>query len=116
MLIAPLVLLWSPTRATSNLVTVLVLIAFAAVGLAALRRQIVAEFPDAIFGEGWSLLGWASEVTSSATSRVRDEPAAATTAETGRVEGLEALAALRDSGEITQAEYESRAARILGEE
>ncbi len=111
-----IILIWGPVRSSSDLVSVLVLFAFATVGLVAFRRQIVAEFPDATFGEGWSVRGWASGLTSAATSRVSGEPAAPATAEAGRIDSLERLAALRDSDAITRAEYESQKARILAED
>jgi hypothetical protein len=40
-----LVLVWGPTRATRNLVTVIVLFGLATVGLEVLRRQMIREFP-----------------------------------------------------------------------
>jgi hypothetical protein len=93
-----LVLLWGPIEATRNLVGVVVLVGFAALGLWAYRRATLAEFPDAprtplnLRGVGWSR----------------------SSSEDDRVGQLERLAALRDSGALTKSEYDAEKAALLG--
>lgn len=67
-----LIFLWGPTRATGSLGT-LVLLVFAALGLEALRRQIVREFPAGSTGVGTELSEPAVAVAASAAAPVPGE-------------------------------------------
>ena len=91
-----LVLLWGPIAATRNLVGIVVLVGFAALGLWAFRRAVLQEFPDEPWG-GWHLR----------RSLSRSSP------EDERVDQLERLAALHEQGALTKAEFDAEKAAVL---
>ena len=91
-----LLIWWEPTHAFRRTVPALVLIALAALGLEALRRQTLSEFPDAPAGQ----LGAGLRERWAARGRQAPQPAAAP-----KVEQLERLAALHSSGELNDEEY-----------
>ena len=96
-----LLVLWGPTHALRTWWGVLLLGALLAAGLVVIRRQCLAEFPDAGF-----------EVLPSLRSRVAESVRSARTSpsETSAVrtlsDELERLAALRDRGVISAEEFE----------
>jgi hypothetical protein len=112
-----LVLLWGPTPATRHFLPAVLLIALAAVGVEALRRQTEREFPDAVrvpFGESLR----------NTYARVRAKPAAAASAGNGAaapeavlvddsLAQLERLADLRDRGVLTDDEFAAEKRAIL---
>ena len=93
--IVALILLWGPTLATRQWLPSLLLIALGVLGIEALRRQSVAEFPDAQPGP------WKPAVR--LPSRGGDD-----------IGKLERLKALHDSGALTDEEFAARKAQILG--
>ena len=93
------------TRAT---LTRLLLVAFGAVGIYMLRRDSIAEFPDASMEEMTSRVK--ARVKSMREGRGR---AAAPEPEDRRLDRLERLASLRDSGVLNEQEFESEKASVL---
>lgn len=98
-----LVLLWGPTGTPRRLITLLIVILLAFVGLEILRRQTVRDFPNASRGDT-SLFGWARRGGSGAP---------ADTSPSGRLDRLERLAALHERGALTDEEYEAEKALAL---
>jgi hypothetical protein len=97
--IALLVIIWGPVRATRNLVGVVVLVGFAALGLWAFRRLTIEEFPN----EPRHSLSLSAAVPWSRTS-----------SEEQKIDALERLSALHDQGVLSDAEFEAQKAQILG--
>ena len=98
---------WAPTPATRNPATAIVLIALLLLGVEALRRRTLREFPDAERGPGVS--AWPGAV-SRQVSRLR---AAQPESEEQRLEQLERLAQLRAAGVIDDAELRAEKERVL---
>jgi hypothetical protein len=138
-LAAIVVLWWSPTPATRNPVTAVVLIALLALGFEGLRRRTAAEFPGAARGDalasmrlGVTRLGSstraragaaatrASELAATASTNVRARSAGSErdpSDEDLRLERLERLVTLRADGILDEEEFRVEKARILsGEE
>jgi hypothetical protein len=124
--ILALLLLWGPTPATRNVVPALVLIALLALGTALLRRQTAREYPDASREESRRRIreglerfvrrvretGGRVRATPSGTGSA---PAARAAEATARLDQLERLGRLRDSGVLDIREFEREKARILGD-
>ena len=104
-----LIFIWQPIQATGKPIGMLVFLALALVGTAALRRQTAEEFPDAQAGTASAAI---RERTREYRERRRGDkaPAAATASVP---EQIERLAALRDSGAITSEEYDNAKANVL---
>jgi hypothetical protein len=101
-----LVLVWGPTAATRKPLGIILFAALLVLGVELLRRQVAREFPDAREGETMDRFkAWAS------ARRHRDAPATATAP--GRVGDLERLAALHDSGVLSDEEFNSEKVLIL---
>lgn len=114
-----IVLAWSPTPATRNVVTALVLIAIFALGVEMLRRQAAREYPSAEMPEIGAALRRMTERVRRAPEHLRREPAAPAGAAPGAngapsgepkaapdpVERLERLADLHDRGALTDEEF-----------
>jgi hypothetical protein len=138
-LAAIVVLWWSPTPATRNPVTAIVLLALLALGFEGLRRRTAAEFPNADRTEAHQRMrqglarlgastraragaaaGRASELASTASAQARARSARAErdpSPEDLRLERLERLEHLRADGILDDAEFRAEKARILsGEE
>jgi hypothetical protein len=104
---------WNPTPGTARLLPSLVLIVLAAVGMEALRRVAVRDFPDetmATASERWN--GRLDSVKgrfgrSDAGARSGSEPP-----EEDRISALERLARLHDAGALTDAEFEREKASV----
>lgn len=100
---------WAPTPAFRLVVPALILIALLAVGVEALRRQTMREFPDADYHESTERLRrWFSGLF-----RRRD---AASTPADARLDELERLGRMRDSGALDASEYATEKARILAQD
>ena len=92
-------LLWGPTGTPRRFIAVVILTVLAFAGLEVLRRQTVREFPDEPAHDfNWFGRGGAHG------AKAPDEP--------GRVESLERLAALHESGALTDEEYEAEKALL----
>jgi hypothetical protein len=108
-----LVLLWGPTPAFRNLIPILLIAGLLVLGIELLRRQTAREFPDAVAGDGSrAFRGWAS------TRFSRGSGAGAAPASNGgpdHVAELERLAALHDNGALTDAEFTSEKAALIGQ-
>jgi hypothetical protein len=97
-----LFLAWGPAGTPRRLITVVVVVILAFVGLEVLRRQTVREFPDAQAGRR---LPGARLRTSRRKGASEEHPA-------DRVESLERLAALHERGAPTDEEYEAEKALL----
>jgi hypothetical protein len=102
-----LIWLLSGVESTRAILTRLVLITMAGVGLYELRRKSIAEFPDANLGEMttrarvWVASMWRGR------ERARPQP------EDRRLERLERLAALHERGALSDQEFEAEKAAVL---
>jgi hypothetical protein len=107
-----LVLLWGPTPAFRKFIPILLIAGLLVLGIEVLRRQTAREFPDARAGDGAAALrGWFS----SHFSRGGAVAAPAATAANGDVvQELERLAALHDHGALTDDEFSSQKAALIG--
>ncbi len=140
-IVVAILLWWAPTPAWRNVAMILILIALLAVGVEALRRQIIREFPDATreaasrrYHERWAAFvassrrrgetvrATASRTTQSATTALassRDAAAARLSApgpadaEDARLQQLERLAQLRQAGVLDDDELKAEKERIL---
>jgi len=101
-----LVLLWSPTGTPRRLITLVVVVILAFVGLELFRRQSVREFPTAVGGGGFGWLAWFRRGRTTDGSGGEAEPSA-------QLERLERLAALHERGALTDEEYEAEKALAL---
>jgi hypothetical protein len=105
---------WNPTPGTSRVLPSVALILLSVAGVEALRRVAVRDFPEetmATASERWS---GRFDAALAGRRRTEPKPAAPMPAEE-RLAALERLAGLRDSGALTEAEFERQKARILGE-
>jgi hypothetical protein len=111
-LILVLVFWWNPTQGTSRLSTSVVLILLAIAGLEGLRVQAVRDFPN----ENWddARARWRERLATARSRAGRAEHARhhGSAAET-RVDHLERLARLRDSGVLSPEEFEREKTRVL---
>jgi putative oligomerization/nucleic acid binding protein len=98
---------WAPTQAFRRPVPALVMIVLAGIGLEAVRRQSVKEFPDAQSGE-------VVAAVRDKLSRSR-QPAIATgpAATESPVDQLERLSALHDQGALTDQEFQAMKSSLL---
>jgi hypothetical protein len=100
-----LVLLSSPTGTPRRLITLVVVVILAFVGLEIFRRQSVREFPTAVREGGFGWLAWVKRGRT-ADGSGEAEPSA-------RLERLERLAALHERGALTEEEYQTEKAHAL---
>jgi hypothetical protein len=109
---------WNPVVATDRLIPSILLVIFLAIGVEALRRQVVREFPDRVATgtpEGMAH-AMAERMRESRARRVATAgaaPVAPPAAAPSRVEELERLAKLRESGVLTDEELATEKQRIL---
>jgi hypothetical protein len=111
-----LLLWWAPTPATRDPALALVLIVLLALGTEALRRLIGREHPDAVRRPGE--FGRARDSVAHAASWVRQGPTASPAVVTGpsRVDELERLGRLRDTGVLDAQEFAAQKRALLAEE
>jgi hypothetical protein len=134
-LVVAAVVWWEPTPAWHNAVAVAILTALLAAGVEALRRQIMREFPDATRAvaaarhrERWDRLIAAGRVRGAAVRDSATQGARAasdavtvrraprfTREEDTRIDQLERLARLRESGLLNDEELRAEKQRILGD-
>ena len=103
-------LIWvlSGVDSTRAILTRLVLIAMAGAGLFELRRNSIAEFPDATIGE------LPARIRTRASSMWQGRERAAPEPEDRRLERLERLASLHERGALSDEEYEAEKAALRG--
>jgi len=107
---------WDPFVATHRIVPSIVLIVVAAVGVEALRRQVIREFPDRVTtysaaGMAQAMRDRMQEARERRVSRTTETPAA-----DAKVEALERLAKLREAGVLSDEELAAEKRRILSAE
>ena len=111
---------WDPVIATHRLVPSLLLILFSAIGVEALRRQVIREFPEHVTthsAEGIAQAMW-SRMQEAREARIarRAQPAAvAAGGGDAKLDALERLAKLRESGVLTDEELANEKRRIMDE-
>jgi hypothetical protein len=100
-------ILWAPVVAFHKLIGLVLLAVLMVLGTEALRRQTVAEFPDATFG------GFGERMRTSVPRRgaARQAPAKQT-----KVDEIERLSDLKEKGALTEEEFEAAKAEVLGSE
>jgi Short C-terminal domain len=103
---------WDPVVATHRLVPSLLLVAFAAIGVEMLRRQVIREFPGHVTtgSPAGIAQALAERMREGRERRIAQTPAAA---RDERLGDIERLAGLRDSGALTEEEFAAEKARIL---
>jgi hypothetical protein len=104
---------WDPFVATHRIVPSLLLIVIAGIGVEALRRQVIREFPDLVTthssaGIAQAMRDRMQEARDRRVSRSAEAPAA-----DSRVEALERLAKLREAGVLSDEELAAEKRRIL---
>jgi hypothetical protein len=99
-------ILWAPVVAFHKLIGLILLAVLMVLGTEALRRQAAAEFPDATFG------GLGDRMRASVPGRAAAEPQAP--AQQTKIEKIERLSELKEKGALTEAEFESAKAEVLG--
>jgi hypothetical protein len=106
---------WDPFISTHRLVPSLLLIAFAVIGVEALRRQVIREFPDLV--TTYSTEGIAQtlrqRMQESREQRVARWTQPAPAASDSKLDALERLAKLHESGVLTDEELAAEKQRIL---
>jgi hypothetical protein len=105
-----LVIAWAPIPATRMPLPVLVLIVLAFAGMAALRRQVAAEFPEAERGATRAVLQGHATRAVRAAQGTRRRPAPVPTQP---VEQLERLATLHDHGALSDEEFAAQKTLVL---
>jgi hypothetical protein len=113
--IALLVFWWNPTEGTSRLIPSLVLIVLFVVGFEALRRQAMRDFPDETPERAAARWRARYEGLRQRIRGRREAPGSAQQANAtdARLEALERLARLRDSGALDGEEFRREKERIL---
>ncbi len=98
--------LWAPVAAFEKPLGLLLLAALMVVGTEALRRQAAAEFPNASFG------GLGDRVRASIPGRAGAE--SKVPAKQTKIDKIERLSDLKEKGALTEEEFESAKAEVLG--
>ena len=103
---------WGPLVATQRLIPSLLLIALAVAGTEVLRRQVSAEFPDLLepepgTGPGHRMSGWLRGLRRPQAGTAAPESAAG-----DHIADLERLARLRESGALSEQEFQDEKARL----
>jgi hypothetical protein len=113
-LVLLVLIIWAPVNAARNPVMILILGVLGAVGIEALRRIVVREFPDATERDLGTRL-WAGTRHAYASVR-RPSPAPAqepASAPAGRYAALDQLASLHDRGALSDQEFAAEKAALL---
>jgi hypothetical protein len=108
-----LVIVWGPIPATRKVVPVLILIGLVVLGVQALRRQTAEEFPEASAGATRASVQAAASHAQHAVFGAGSGAAAKSTVTTRRVDELERLARLHDTGALTDDEYATEKTVVL---
>jgi hypothetical protein len=110
-----LVFWWNPTEGTSRLIPALFLVGLLIVGFEALRRQALVDFPEETWeraAERWKVR-YVSARERLGRRRAAPEKAQEAFASDVRLEALERLGRLRDSGVLDAEEFRREKERIL---
>jgi hypothetical protein len=110
-----LVFWWNPTEGTSRLIPALFLVGLLVVGFEALRRQALVDFPEETWeraAERWKVR-YVSARERLGRRRAAPEKAQEAFASDVRLEALERLGRLRDSGVLDAEEFRREKERIL---
>ena len=106
---------WDPVVATHRLAPSMLLIFLLAIGVEALRRQVIREFPDHV------TTGSPAGIAHGIADRMRESregkvaaPAGGAAAGDAKIAELEKLASLKESGVLTDEELAAEKQRILG--
>jgi uncharacterized membrane protein YfbV (UPF0208 family) len=102
-----LIWLLSGIDSTRAILTRLVLLAMAGVGIYELRRRCVTDFPDATLGEVPERIRARASSMWRGRQRARPEP------QDRKLERLERLASLHERGAISDAEFEAEKAMVM---
>ena len=112
-----LLLLWGPTPATRKPLGMLIFAILLCLGVEVLRRQVKREVPDASFGElGTHMQDRWRRMRARVPSRsapVEEAPPAGAPAREVHLDELERLGRLRETGVLTDEEFEKQKASIL---
>jgi hypothetical protein len=100
-------ILWAPVVAFQKPIGLILLAVLMVLGTEALRRQTAAEFPDATFADGL-----ADRMRASVPGRTRG---AQVPPKQTKIEKIERLADLKEKGALTEEEFESEKAEVLGQ-
>ena len=101
---------WAPTPAFRLVIPALILIGLLAAGVEALRRQTMREFPDADHHDAGERLGkWLAGLG-------RRGHSGSSPGSDPRLDQLERLGQMRDTGVLDASEYKAEKARILADE
>jgi Short C-terminal domain len=105
-----LIIAWGPTPAFRQIIPILIIAVLVVLGVELLRRSTAREFPDAERGDTWhAVQAWYAAHRSGAASSSSADARARHGAEE-----LERLAALHDRGALTDAEFASQKALVVG--
>ncbi len=99
-------ILWAPVAAFQKPIGLILLAVLMVVGTEALRRQTAAEFPDATFADGL-----ADRMRASVPRRAEAAPAPP---KPTKIDKIERLSDLKEKGALTEEEFESAKAEVLG--
>ncbi|MBA2504430.1 MAG: SHOCT domain-containing protein [Thermoleophilaceae bacterium] len=105
-----MLILWAPPPAFEELVPTLLLTIFICVGFEALRRATAREFPDASI-ETWNVREWFASFGSRVRAAVLSGGGGG--AASNRLDELERLGKLKDSGVLDAKEFEREKIRVL---
>jgi hypothetical protein len=100
-------ILWAPVTAFQKPIGLILLAVLMVVGTEALRRQTAAEFPDATFADGL-----AHRMRASIPGRADAEPKVPV--KQTKIDKIERLSDLKEKGALTEEEFESAKAEVLG--
>lgn len=99
-------ILWAPVAAFQKPIGLILLAVLMVIGTEALRRQTATEFPDATFADGL-----ADRMRASVPGRTG---AAQAPPKQTKIDEIERLSELKEKGALTEAEFESAKAEVLG--
>ncbi len=100
-------ILWAPVAAFQKPIGLILLALLMVIGTEALRRQTAAEFPDATFADGL-----AERMRASVPGRTG--AAAQAPPKQTKIDKIERLSELKEKGALTEEEFESAKAEVLG--
>jgi len=118
-----LIVLWGPIPATRKPIPILIMVGLVWLGIEAIRRQTAVEFPDAQIGDTFAAIKHAWERRRGPRGRAT-APSPPIAGASGppfqrdpseRLRLLERLAALRESGVLSEAEFAAEKAQLLGD-